>query len=99
MKLYCKKTNIYVRNDRSFNVIKNGGFKYIAEFFVMPKYRKGYFSINVIKEILRQTPGNIEIKVLKNNIKAYKLYSLLINRLFGPLGSLVTCSFFHLTNA
>ena len=58
--------------------VRNG--IYIAEFFVMPKYRRGYFSINVMKEIFRQNQGNIEIKVLKNNKKAFKLYSLLINR-------------------
>lgn len=58
--------------------VKNG--IYIAEFFIMPKYRKGYFSINVIKEIFRQNSGNIEIKVLTNNKKAFKLYKLLIDK-------------------
>lgn len=46
----------------------------------MPKYRKGYLCVNIIKEILRLNKGNIEIKVLKNNKKAYKLYNILFNR-------------------
>lgn len=67
---------IMINSETKF--VRNG--IYIAEFFVMPKYRRGYFSINVMKEIFRQNQGNIEIKVLKNNKKAFKLYSLLINR-------------------
>ena len=67
---------IMINNCTKF--IKSGN--YIAEFYIMPKYRNGFFSIDVLKYIIKKLQGNIEIKVLLANTKAYKLYELLFKR-------------------
>ena len=40
----------------------------------------GFFSIDLLKYILSKKQGYIEMKVLENNKKAYKLYELLCGR-------------------
>lgn len=77
IKVNCKIAGFIMMNPET-KYVENG--TYIAEFFIMPKYRKGYFSINVIREIFKQNKGNVEIKVLRSNEKAFKLYSLLFKR-------------------
>ena len=53
---------------------------YISEFYILPKYRNGFFSIDVLKYVLNKYIGNIELKVLLTNKKAFKLYELLFKR-------------------
>ena len=44
------------------------------------RYRNGFFSIDVLKYVLNKHIGNIELKVLLTNKKAFKLYELLFKR-------------------
>ncbi len=77
---YFIKTNnkyigyVMVNENLKFN--KCG--KCIAEFFIMPKYRRNHVGKNVAFEIFDMYQGDWEVQPMENNINAYSFWSNII---------------------
>lgn len=53
-----------------YPILSPEGSNSIAEFFIMRKYRQGGFGLYAANYIFDNYPGDMEIKVLENNISA-----------------------------
>lgn len=54
----------------------------IEEFWIMPKYRKGYFAFSVLKEIINLCNGKIEFIILNQNERWLKTIKYLVHKNF-----------------
>lgn len=66
-------------------LIKNNNIQTIEEFWIMPKYRKGYFTFEVLKEIINMCNEEIEFIILNENERWLKVIRYLINKNFKIL--------------
>ncbi len=65
---------VMVNENLKFN--KNG--KCIAEFLIMPKFRRNHIGKKVAYEIFNKFKGNWEIQPMKNNLGAYAFWKNII---------------------
>jgi predicted acetyltransferase len=54
--------------------------KCIEEFWIMPKYRKGFFAFQVLKEVIEEINGKIEFIIINQNERWMKVLKYLINK-------------------
>lgn len=54
--------------------------KCIEEFWIMPKYRKGLFAFQVLKQIIKEIKGKIEFIIINENKRWLKTLNYLINK-------------------
>lgn len=64
----------------SNNTLYTDKGKCIEEFWIMPKYRKGMFAIQVLKQLFKLTRGKIEFIVLKENKRWLETLNYLIEK-------------------
>lgn len=56
----------------------------IEEFWIMPKYRKGYFAINILNKVMKLYDNkNYEFIILNENIRWLNVIEYLINKNFN----------------
>lgn len=56
----------------------------IEEFWIMPKYRKGYFAINILNKVMKlYNNKNYEFIILNENIRWLNVIEYLINKNFN----------------
>lgn len=61
-------------------LIRNNGIYTIEEFWIMPKYRKGYFAFNVLSKIIDMCHGKVEFVILNQNEKWLNVVKYLANK-------------------
>ena len=57
----------------------NGSGKSIAEFLILPQYRRNHIGKKVAMEIFTMYPGNWEIEPIKNSVQAYNFWKRTID--------------------
>lgn len=68
----------FILINNNTELIKNG--TRIEEFWIMPKYRKGYFSFSVLKEVFFRYQNEIEFIILEQNKRWLKAINYFINK-------------------
>jgi len=71
--------------------VKEGTF--IAEYYIMPKYRKGYFFKDVVVGLFAGLTGIVEYRVLRSNKRALFLFEALAKRYFSDYQKVDECEF------
>lgn len=72
----CEYAGFILLNRRT--KAKEGVF--ITEFFILPRYRKGFFYRDVIVRLIATLDGIVEYRVMKNNKRALCLFDDLVRR-------------------
>lgn len=68
----------FILINNNTELIKNG--TRIEEFWIMPKYRKGYFAFSVLKEVFSRYQNEIEFIILEQNKRWLKAINYFINK-------------------
>ncbi len=68
----------FILINNNTELIKNG--TRIEEFWIMPKYRKGYFAFSVLKEVFFRYQNEIEFIILEQNKRWLKAINYFINK-------------------
>ena len=61
-------------------LVDNNNIQTIEEFWIMPKYRKGYFAFKVLEEIINKSNTKLEFIILNENERWLKAIKYLLNK-------------------
>lgn len=57
-----------------------GSYKSVEEYWLMPKYRKGFLAYKILKELSRNIKGKIEFVILNKNKKWLESLEFMLNK-------------------